>query len=91
MTIEADNKIIRQIAERGSALYKRYDIDVDASLLMVQLRVVHEIITPLRLDEFLAANDADFAHDIAGIHDNTIIGNHTRLANCFTPRFAVDQ
>lgn len=41
----------------------------------------------LRLDDMLAADDLDFAHDFTGIQAsiNRITG---RIENCFVPRFA---
>ena len=41
----------------------------------------------LRLDEFLTADDANFAHDFIGIQNN--INRKTfRMENCFVPRFS---
>ncbi|WVR18296.1 hypothetical protein y223_00016 [Bordetella phage PY223] len=43
--------------------------------------------TPLRLADFLAADDFNFAHDLYGIdrHMNRSTG---KLTGCFVPRFA---
>ena len=43
--------------------------------------------TPLRLEELLAADDVNFAHDVGGIarhldHETLVLGD------CFVPRFA---
>lgn len=48
--------------------------------------------TPLKLEELLAADDFNFAHDVFGIQrhmdrdDNSPTGG--KLLNCFVPRFA---
>jgi uncharacterized protein DUF6874 len=83
-----DNQIIQQIADRAVRLYERYGIEVRREYIVMELRLVHEEIIPLRLTEFLNADDENFAHDIGGIHRHVVIGKHTRLADCFVPRFA---
>ena len=88
MTRPEELRLIKQIADRAVALYERYDIKVKPEYIMVELRIVHEELVPLRLADLLAADDGNFAHDIGGIHNNVVIGKHTRLANCFLPRFA---
>lgn len=45
---------------------------------------------PIRLDDLLAASDADFAHDVLGIFEH--INRETgELDDCWTPRFAAPQ
>lgn len=91
MTLE-DIELIRKIAERGEKLYRRHDIDsVSANLLNAQISIVHETVTPLLLADLLAANDENFSHDIAGIHDNLIIREGKAHLHVFMPRFAVPQ
>jgi hypothetical protein len=87
ISIEEIN-LIRQIAERAVQLYERYDIKVKPEVIICELRIVHEELVRLRLADLLAADDSNFAHDIGGIHQHVVIGKHTRLADCFLPRFA---
>jgi Family of unknown function (DUF6874) len=82
-------RLIQQIAERAVGLYERFDIKVKPEFIMVELRIVHEELYPLRLKEFLEADDSNFAHDIGGIHQHLVIGRQTRLTDCFVPRFAI--
>jgi hypothetical protein len=63
-----DIRIIRQIADRAVRLYERVGVKVKPEFIMFELRFVHEEIMPLRLQEFLDADDSNFAHDIGGIH-----------------------
>lgn len=45
---------------------------------------------PIRLDDLLAASDADFAHDVLGIFEH--INRETgELDDCWTPRFAASS
>ena len=85
-----DIKIFRAIAERATRLYALHGVTVKPEFIMVELRVVHDEIVPLRLDELLTADDFNFAHDVIGIHANLDIGTG-RLKNCFRPRYAATQ
>jgi hypothetical protein len=77
-----DYKTIGQIATRAILIMpkrSRGDIEMD-------IECVHQT-TPLRLDELLAADDFNFAHDLFGIAEH--LNRETRkLENCFVPRFA---
>ena len=42
---------------------------------------------PLRLKEFAEANDANFAHDLSGIHRHLDLAG-MKLTDGFRPRFA---
>lgn len=42
----------------------------------------------MRLEEWLNADDFNFAHDIVGIYNNIIREYPVQFANCFVPRFA---
>jgi hypothetical protein len=86
--LAADNAIIRRIAERAVAMYERYGIKIRLEFITMELRFVHEEIVPLRLSALLMADDADFAHDIGGIHQHLVIGRESRLTDYFVPRFA---
>lgn len=79
-------RILGAIADRAAALFpdrKRADIFLDISC-------VHAGPCKLRLDEFLAADDLNFCHDILGIERH--LDRHTmELKDCFCPRFADRQ
>ena len=85
-----DVELIHDIAERASVLYRRVaKTTVSPAFIAAELTIVHRNIVPLRLADFLAADDSNFAHDIGGIHENLEFhGATARLANCFLPRFA---
>ena len=92
-----DLDAIRAIADRAVALYERLGMmdDKEArfarSAIAVEILTVHEEVVPLRLDEFLAADDSNFAHDVGGIHRHLDHGTQTtkpRMKDCFLPRFA---
>jgi len=66
--------------EKMKANYK------DKLSLMMDIDATNEN-CPLKLQELLEAKDADFYHDIIGIHNN--LNRQTKkLENCFLPRFA---
>jgi hypothetical protein len=89
-----DRLAIDNIAERMVALDRTYGTrrmlgpDIKKVQLMMSLTACHANGCPLKLDELLLANDADFAHDAFGIcrNINTTTGG---LDNCFWPRYAV--
>jgi Family of unknown function (DUF6874) len=89
----ADIKTIHAIADRAVELYERLGMFAKQSearfaryAIAMEIMTVHRRITPLRLDEMLAADDSNFAHDIGGIHRHL---DGDRLTDCFMPRFAV--
>ena len=82
--------LIQQIATRASAMYLNlFDTHVDPAYIASELFLVHGEIVPLRLEEMLAADNSNFAHDIGGIHRHLKVGNPSELTGCFMPRFAV--
>ena len=96
-TTLAEFKAIHAIADRAVALYQRLGYLDDKSVRFARAGIAHEIlivhrdVVPLRLDEFLAADDSNFAHDIGGIHrhlDHGTKNGSARLKDCFLPRFA---
>jgi len=70
MTQLNDIRTIHEIARRAVALYQRLDYlnDQEARFALAgiadELLTVHTEIVPLRLQEFLDADDVNFAHDI---------------------------
>ena len=93
MSLETDNKIIAAIADRAVKLYERVGHKRMREAIMLELRVCHEMVVPLRLQDLLDADDMNFSHDIGGIAANLRLGvdakgSKARLENCFLPRFA---
>ena len=85
--MQTDIALIKQIADRAVALYAQYaNVKVKPEFIILELRLVHEEMMPLMLRELLDANDADFAHDIGGIHQHVNIGR-LEFSPPFTPRF----
>jgi hypothetical protein len=80
-------RIIAKIAARAISLaasasiaYEFIDADMD-------ITATHVNGCPLRLDDLLAADEFNFAHDVFGIRRN--INRETgTLENCFSPRYS---
>lgn len=70
----------RDLAASHRVLYKLLDARMD-------LTATHANGNPLKLHQLLAADDANFAHDVFGIrrHLNRETGE---LMDCFVPRFS---
>lgn len=84
---EEDMKTIQKISKRAVKMLKdfgskRNQLDID-----MDITAAHCNGNPLRLKEFLEADDFNFIHDISGIgrHLNRDTG---KLENCFLPRFS---
>lgn len=45
----------------------------------------------MRLEEWLNADDLNFAHDIVGIYKNIVRKTPIKFINCFVPRFANER
>jgi hypothetical protein len=94
LTTPREIKLIGQIAERAVKLYIRLDALEERNARFARSGIADEVITvhseiiPLRLDELLAADDGEFAHDIAGIHRHLKQDRERAyLADGFSPRF----
>jgi hypothetical protein len=94
-----DMRTIAAIADRAVALLKALDQieeyrpkldDFWRIAIADEIFIVHRDIVPLRLADFLNADDGNFAHDIGGIHRHLErrAGKPPRLNDCFLPRFA---
>lgn len=79
-----DSLLITEISKRAQRLDLRYSL-LDADM---DLTACHCNGTPLKLVELLAADDANFAHDVFGIrrHLDRTTG---KLTDCFAPRYAL--
>lgn len=83
-----DDALISQIVDRGRRLdNNRHVRGLTRLHCAMDITAVHANGTPLRLADFLAADDFNFAHDWFGIRRN--LDRETgALINCFLPRFA---
>ena len=75
--------LMDKIANRAIELFP--DRNIARNTILMDLEFVHER-TPLRLKEFLDADNFNFAHDIVGIN-NHIDRRTKKLSNRFSPRF----
>lgn len=76
-------KLIQNISRRAVEIWpkaKTINIDMD-------ITATHCNGCPLDLEKLLAADDFNFAHDIAGI-SNCLDRKTGKLTNCFLPRYA---
>lgn len=77
---------ISKIAGRAVQLAAQHGISYQHIDAMIDLEKTHEQ-NPLRLDEFLKADDGNFAHDVFGIRQN--MNRETgQIENCFSPRYS---
>jgi hypothetical protein len=83
---QEEMEIIQKIAKRGfiRQLY------ADALALSMDIAATHLNGCPLKLKEWLAADDFNFFHDIYGIY-NHLDRKAGKLRNCFRPRFAMPE
>lgn len=83
-----DAELIDRIVVRGSRLDNNRTVRGLTRLhCVMDITAVHANGTPLRLADFLAADDFNFAHDWFGIRRNLDRATGA-LINCFLPRFA---
>lgn len=76
----------RNIAARYLRLLVRLDLEPKMDVSTIVLALVHAHDTqPMRLNNLLASDDRDFAHDVSGILRNINVQTG-RLENCFSPR-----
>jgi hypothetical protein len=85
--------LIADIAERA------YQMDIEANGKKFARKPLHHQMNvsachasgnPLRLEELLAADDFNFAHDVFGI-DRHIDRDTGTMMNCFRPRYSAPQ
>jgi hypothetical protein len=62
--------------------------DVNPVYIEAEISACHVHVCPLRLKEFAEADDANFSHDIGGIHRHLNMKKNM-LEDCFLPRFAM--
>ena len=83
-------KAIQKIAVRASALAKAYGLNYTVLEADMDITACHANGCPLDISALLAADLANFSHDVMGIrrHINRKTG---KLENCFVPRYAFQQ
>jgi len=90
-TTKEDGAIIEQIADRACKVWP----EGDRLNFVMDLTATHANGCPLKLAELLAADDFNFAHDVAGIYRHLDRNDSSptagKLLNCFLPRFAQKQ
>ena len=82
--------IIAKIAARGTAMAKKFgrkDLAKDPASQVMDITAVHCNGNPLRVQEFLDADDFNFGHDFFGIVNN-IDRSTGKLSGNFLPRFS---
>jgi len=87
-----DSDVITQIAERAAALDRKHNgrHAMGKTHHRMNITACHANGNPLRLNDLLAADDFNFAHDVFGIdrHINRLNG---KLENFFSPRFSMRE
>jgi hypothetical protein len=83
-----ERKLIDRIGDRAMALCKRAGIEADRVDVLMDIVFCHNNAYRLRLEDWLVADDFNFAHDLAGItrHINRETATFDRS---FLPRCAV--
>ena len=79
--------ILTKIVDRAETLYRRHGIQDRRETILMDLFAA-DMHMPLDLASLLAADDANFAHDVLGIrrHMDRTSGS---LSDFFVPRFAL--
>ena len=88
-TTDDDARLIFAIAKRAKSLCAK-PRQFDSLAFVMDVTACHANGCPLKLAEWLAADDFNFLHDAAGIqrHIDRTTG---KLGDCFWPRFAVKE
>lgn len=80
--------LIGQIADRAVEISREQGCMVPNKLhFLMDIDTVHHGDCPLKLAELLAADNANFTHDVFGISNN-LNRDSGELENCFLPRYA---
>lgn len=85
-TTQEDAQIIGKIADRACSVWP----ECDRLNFQMDITTTHANGCPLKLAELLAADDFNFAHDVAGIYRH-LDRTTGKLLDCFLPRFAKRQ
>lgn len=84
---KADTLVCAEIADRAVAMAESIGFNYRKQEALMDVMACHCNGCPLRLSELLAADDANFGHDVFGIRRH--IDRETgQLTDCFLPRFS---
>jgi hypothetical protein len=83
-------KLIGKIAARAVKLAQSVGVQYEFLEADMDLSACHANGNPLRLADLLAADDANFGHDVFGIR-RYIDRKTGKLTDCFSPRFSQRQ
>jgi hypothetical protein len=86
ISLEDDN-VIRAIVDRAKQTFQG---KINKMGLTMDITACHANGNPLRLDDLLAADRLNFAHDVFGIQDH-LDRKTGKLRDCFLPRFSQPQ
>lgn len=78
--------LIGKIVDRAQKLYKRAKNPYDRLDAMMDIEAVHCNGNPMRLEQWLGADDFNFMHDVDGIR-NCLDRETGKLTRNFSPRF----
>lgn len=78
---------IQEIADRAYRMYADNDVRVERLDVVLDITMCHFNAQKLRLDDLLAADDMNFAHDIGGINRH-LNRDTNELMDGFRPRFS---
>jgi hypothetical protein len=81
-----EGNLISEIVDRAEKLARRFKQPTVRASIVLDLVMAHRM-QPLDLELLLAADDANFAHDVFGIMRH-IDRNSGAMRDCFVPRFA---
>lgn len=91
-----DSAVARKIADRALAVAAKFDPDTPRhqrrshSDFWMDIVAVHTNGNPLRLEDMLAADDFNFAHDVFGI-ERHLDRDTGELTGFFSPRFSARE
>ncbi len=90
VSTKEEARLIHKIAQRAVAMAISASFDYPIMDADIDITAAHCNGMPLKLDELLAADEFNFAHDVFGIrrHIDRVTG---KIGDCFVPRFARKQ
>lgn len=83
----ADNLLVKKIVARGRKMDREFGNEYTLIDAMMDVTATHANGNPLRLRDWLNADDFNFAHDWYGIR-NCLDRSTAQMMNHFSPRFS---
>lgn len=84
--INAQRSLVHKIVARGVKLCKEQKVPYDKLSMTMDITATIANGNPMRLQQWLEADDFNFAHDLFGIR-RYIDRDTGKLTDCFIPRF----